>query len=291
MLQLEPAARKRFTALRSAYFACDRPSRRAVIHNINGGEDVPGVELVVLVTVTFFLAGTVKGVIGLGLPTVSLAVLTAASDLPTAMSLLLFPSFLTNLWQAMTGGEAQKIIARTWPFLVAAVITIPVGALALDVVRLAALSGLLGILIVAYATIGLGGFCLNLSPVAASRSGPLFGVANGILTGMTGSFVVPGVMYLQALGLPRDAFVQAMGILFTLSTLVLGLALARGDILLVENVYLSAFAILPAVAGMWIGQRFRARLSETHFRRLFFLALIGLGLYIIWNAAAGALEI
>ncbi len=34
------------------------------------------------------------------------------------------------------------------------------------------------------------------------------------LAGMTGSFVVPGVPYLQALALPRDALIQAMGILF-----------------------------------------------------------------------------
>ena len=38
---------------------------------------------------TFLLAGTVKGVIGLGLPTVSLAILTVAIDLPNAMALSL----------------------------------------------------------------------------------------------------------------------------------------------------------------------------------------------------------
>ncbi len=248
---------------------------------------MPGVELLILVAVTFLLAGAVKGVIGLGLPTVSLALLTAASDLTTAMTLLLFPSFLTNLWQAMAGGAAREIIARTWPFLAAATITIPFGALALGSLPLAALSALLGVLIVTYAAVSLAGLRLALTPAAARNTGPLFGLLNGVLTGMTGSFVVPGVMYLQALGLPRDAFVQAMGILFTLSTLVLGLSLAREDILLVENVYLSALGIVPAFAGMWAGQHLRARLSEARFRQVFFIALIVLGLYIIRNAAVG----
>ena len=36
------------------------------------------------------------------------------------------------------------------------------------------------------------------------------GAANGVLTGMTGSFVVPGVMFLQALGLPADSYVPAL---------------------------------------------------------------------------------
>ena len=58
--------------------------------------------ILLAVAATFLLAGTVKGVIGLGLPTVSLAILTVLLDLPSAMALLLVPSFVTNLWQAMS---------------------------------------------------------------------------------------------------------------------------------------------------------------------------------------------
>ena len=53
--------------------------------------------LLALIAATFLLAGAVKGVIGLGLPTVSLGILTAALDLPTAMALLLVPSLATNV--------------------------------------------------------------------------------------------------------------------------------------------------------------------------------------------------
>ena len=57
----------------------------------------------------------------------------------------------------------------------------------------------------------------------------MIGGINGVLTGMTGSFVVPGVLYLQALALPRDAFIQAMGILFTISTVALAVSLGDRD--------------------------------------------------------------
>jgi hypothetical protein len=69
-----------------------------------------------LVAATFFIAGGVKGVIGLGLPSVSLALLTATLGLYEAMAILLVPSFVTNLWQAVVGGELRAILARTWPF-------------------------------------------------------------------------------------------------------------------------------------------------------------------------------
>ena len=89
-------------------------------------------DTLIIVAATFLLAGAVKGVIGLGLPSVSLGILTAAIDLPTAMALLLAPSFVTNLWQGVVGGKLREILVRTWPFLLAATVTIPIGALALS---------------------------------------------------------------------------------------------------------------------------------------------------------------
>jgi hypothetical protein len=62
---------------------------------------------VIVVSGAFLIAGAVKGVIGLGLPTVSLGLLTVALDLQTAMALLVVPSLVTNLWQSVVGGNAK----------------------------------------------------------------------------------------------------------------------------------------------------------------------------------------
>ncbi len=97
---------------------------------------------------------------------------------------------------------------------------------------------------------------------------------------MTGSFVVPGVLYLQALGLPRDMLVQAMGILFTVSTAALALALGGHGLLSTELGLVSGAAVLPAVLGMALGQRLRLRLPERRFRQVFFVALLALGAWI-----------
>ena len=237
-----------------------------------------------IILATFLLAGLVKGVIGLGLPTVSLAILAVALDLPSAMALLLVPSFITNLWQAMVGGNTRLILTRTWPFLLMATVTIWIGAQALKHVQLSLLSALLGALLAAYAIASLGGIRLSLSPRRAIWGGALMGIVNGILTGMTGSFVVPGVIYLQALGFSRDALIQAMGMLFALSTLALGLALESNNMLSKAQLIDSSIALLPAIAGMMLGQRIRRRISEPLFRKLFFLSLLLLGAYIIASA-------
>ncbi len=237
-----------------------------------------------IVLATFLLAGLVKGVIGLGLPTVSLAILTVALDLPSAMVLLLVPSFVTNLWQAMVGGNARLILARSWPFLLMATATVWVGAQALKQVQLSMLSALLGALLATYAVVSLGGLRLSLSPRGAIWSGALLGLVNGVLTGMTGSFAVPGVMYLQALGFNRDALIQAMGMLFALSTLALGLALQSNSMLSSAQIVDSSIALLPAIAGMVLGQRIRGRIPEPLFRKIFFVSLLLLGAYIIVSA-------
>jgi uncharacterized membrane protein YfcA len=239
-----------------------------------------------IVAATFLLAGTVKGVIGLGLPTVSLALLTATLGLQPAMALMLAPSFTTNLWQAVTGGHGRAILARLWPFLLAATATIWIGAAMAAFVDVALLSALLGGLLAIYAVIGLGGSRLPvarlaLPPKSLRWAGPLAGCVNGVLTGMTGSFVVPGVPYLQTLGLPRDMLIQAMGALFTLSTAALGLALAGRGLLSTDLGLQSVAAIPPALLGMVLGRWLRGRLSEAAFRKVFFAALLVLGFYII----------
>ena len=236
------------------------------------------------ILLTFLLAGAVKGVIGLGLPTVSLGLMTAVLDLPSAMALMVVPSAVTNIWQASAGGNGMLLIRRLWPFLIMATVTIWFGAQALAKVDLDWLSALLGLLLIAYAGLNLAGVRLSIGPSRETVAGPAFGVVNGVLTGMTGSFVVPGVLFLQAIGLPRDQLVQAMGMLFSLSTLALAVALGTGGLWTAELGAASALSVLPAIVGMVVGARIRGRLSEAAFRRVFFLSILVLGAYIVTRA-------
>jgi uncharacterized membrane protein YfcA len=237
-----------------------------------------------VVFAAFLIAGAVKGVIGLGLPTVSLALLTVGLDLPRAMALLLVPSFITNLWQSVVGGNAKLILRRLWPFFVMATVTVWIGVAALMRLNPSLLTALLGALLVTYSVVNLGGIRLTIPIRSETWVGPLIGSANGVLTGMTGSFVVPGVMFLQAIGLSKDVLIQAMGMLFAASTLALAAAMQQANLLTIKHSVLSVAAVLPAIVGMIAGQSLRQSLSEERFRTVFFIALLMLGAYIIANA-------
>lgn len=241
--------------------------------------------LTILVVVgAFLLAGAVKGVIGLGLPAVSLGTLTVAFDLPTAMALTLVPSFVTNLWQSVVGGNARIILGRLWPFLLMSTVTVWIGVLALARLNPTLPTGLLGAVLITYSAVNLGGVRLSIPGKHEAWAGPLIGSTNGVLTGMTGSSVVPGVMFLQAIGLPRDVLIQAMGMLFTASTVALATALQRSNLLNLEQAIVSAGAVVPAIVGMAGGRALRMRLSERRFKAVFFIALLLLGAYIVANA-------
>jgi uncharacterized membrane protein YfcA len=76
-----------------------------------------------IVGLTFLLAGIIKGAVGLGFSTVSLAVLTATMGFQPAMALQLAPSFVTHVWQAVAGSHAGLIPTRLWFFILTAVVT------------------------------------------------------------------------------------------------------------------------------------------------------------------------
>ena len=238
------------------------------------------------ISVTFVIAGGVKGVIGLGLPSISLGLLTATLDLPTAMALMIAPSFCTNSYQAIVGGHAGVILQRIWPFLLIATLTVWLGATALTRIDLDVLTALLGFLLIAYGGLNIVGIHFVIPAHSEGWTGLVFGAANGILTGMTGSFVVPGVMYLQGIGLSRDMLVQAMGMLFTASTVAMAFALGANALLSTELGIFSFLAVVPSLIGMWAGQNLRHRLSDLQFRSTLFIGIVLLGIYILISATA-----
>ena len=98
---------------------------------------------------------------------------------------------------------------------------------------------------------------------------------------MTGIFIVPGILFLETLRMPRDQFVQALGITFVTLTVSLSLSMTTNALVTVEHAILSALGLGPVFAGLWAGRRIRHRISEEGFRKLFFIALIFVGIYMI----------
>ncbi|NBA96539.1 sulfite exporter TauE/SafE family protein [Pseudomonas sp. R5(2019)] len=242
-----------------------------------------GWALSALVLGTFLLAGMVKGVIGLGLPTIAMGLLGLAIAPAQAAALLIVPSTLTNLWQLAAGGQLQRLIRRLWPMLLMILLGTGIGSLWLGIAGGPWVVRALGAALLLYAFSGL---CLPSFRVHAGEErwlGPVCGLVTGVISSATGVFVIPAVPYLQALGLNRDELVQALGVSFTVSTLALGAGLLwQGGLGQVE-LGASVLALLPALLGMFLGQWLRQRISAPLFKRLFFVGLALLGAHLLIN--------
>lgn len=241
------------------------------------------VEQWLAIAVVFFVAGGVKGVVGLGLPSVAVGLGSVVVGMKPALALLIVPSFVTNVWQAVAGRSLGMILARTWPMMLTIFAGTWAGVWLLARLDAGVLGAVLGASLIGYAAMG---FSRPVLPHPGRYellvSLPV-GIVHGLVAGMTGSYI-PAVPFLQALGLTKDVLVQAMGVLFTASTIALALALADQRLLSWALMTSSAGAVLPALLGMVAGQQLRGRLSEDHFRHCLFAALGLLGSYILWRA-------
>jgi uncharacterized membrane protein YfcA len=242
--------------------------------------DLP-ILLILFILVTFTLAGMVKGVTGMGLPTMAMGLLGAAMPPAAAAALLIVPSFITNVWQLLAGPNFAELARRLWPMMLAILVGTLAGSslLVSENVRWTTIA--LGAALVVYSAYTLLARQLSVSARAERWLSPLVGLATGIVTGGTGVFVIPAVPYLQALGLSKDDLIQALGLSFTVSTIALAAGLAARGAFHVENAAMSALAIAPALIGMWLGQIIRHRISPATFRRWFLIGLLLLGVELM----------
>jgi uncharacterized membrane protein YfcA len=228
---------------------------------------------------TFLFAGFVKGMIGMGLPTISMAFLTLALPPAEAASLLIVPSLVTNVWQMMAGPNLGPLARRLWLMVTGIV----VGSLAGIGIMAHGETGnvvvFLGLALLAYALLGLSRLRFSVPSRHEWWLAPLVGGATGLISAATGVFAIPSAPYLGSLGMQKDELIQALGLSFTTSTVALGAVLMKNASFHGVTILLSCAALLPSLLGLLLGNWIRRRVREQVFRRVFFLGLLLLGAY------------
>jgi uncharacterized membrane protein YfcA len=224
--------------------------------------------------VALFLAGGVKGIIGLGLPLTALSIIGAVADLRLAIALIAIPIVATNIYQAFDGGRAMEMLRRYWVINLCSVVGTVIGAQILFIVDPDILTTTLGVVVIVYVAINATGFAIRISDSTSPWAAPPLGILSGLLTGTTGSVGIPIALYLQAQRLDKESFLRAIALTFLISASMLVIALLEKGAIGKETALVSAASLIPAFAGMAIGQRLRGRLSEDLFRKFVFLFLM-----------------
>ena len=229
----------------------------------------------------FTIAGFVKGVVGFGFPIIALIILTLVLGLFDALAIIVVPTLATNIVQSMAGPHLPQIFRRMWLYFLVALLFIFASSFYIGRANVNVLTGLLGCVLFFFAVTRLLNVRIFVHPKHEAALSVFLGAINGALTGFTGSFMVPSVLYMQALGFSRDMLIQAMGVFFALSTLMLTVSLGRNDLISEQQLKISLFALLPSFAGVFAGRFVRQRIDESMFQKIFLVAVLVLGAYIL----------
>jgi uncharacterized protein len=236
------------------------------------------------IAAVFALAGFIKGVVGLGLPTIAMGLLALVMPPVEAAAILILPSLVTNVWQMVAGPSLAEVVRRLWPMMLTVCLGTWAGIGFMTGPQVRYGTVLLGVCLAVYAV-------LNLAVVrfAVARSwepllGPVSGALTGAITAATGIFAIPAVPYLQAIGLEKEDLVQALGLSFTVSTVALAVNVGVAGGLNTSMAGTTLAALVAVCLGMGAGQVIRLRLSAETFWRWFFVGLLILGLYLAVRA-------
>lgn len=236
-------------------------------------------EQIIFGLVVFLLAGTVKGLVGLGLPTIVIAFTTLVLPLTESIAMIALPTIFTNLWQAAVGGNFWRILRRQWPLIV------PLAVVLYVTMWLVGQKGpnwafiVLATVLIVYSGLGLLRIRLHIHTDLEKPLAPVIGVISGFVAGVVGVPIIPLMPYLQGLDIKPSELVQTLGVVLCATSLTLTSSLLFFGLLDGPRAIVSAAAVIPALAGMWVGQQVRLRLSVEQFRLAVFWALLLTGVY------------
>jgi len=229
----------------------------------------------------FFLGGLVKGTIGVGLPTVTLTLLSFFFDIKDSISFILIPVILTNLVQMLDGKELKSIFQQTKFFLVTSVVFVIPGFLVLRAINSNTILLILASLLVLNSCLVLFNKIITIKKHTSFQTQFWIGALTGITTGVTSIYTMPFIFLIQSLKFNKEKLIQLMGLSFFLYSLT-QFALFYSFSMINEKVLLfSSVACVPIIFGVISGKYLRKVLSEQTFKLLFNYMLLISGIVII----------
>lgn len=241
------------------------------------------VSLLLLVAAAFALAGFAKGVVGFGLPTISIGLLAMVMPPTQAAAIMLLPSFVTNIWQMLQGGALQELAKKLWPMLIGLCIGTWSGMGWMEGAAGRYGTSVLGVVVCLYALVTMASLKLAVPRRHERFTSLVVGIITGLLNATTGVFVIPAVPYMQALGLEKTRLVQALGLFFVVSTAALAVNIAASGVVSSAMMPLAPLALVAACIGMYLGQTARRRMPVETFRRAFLGGLFVLGVWLTFR--------
>jgi len=246
--------------------------------------DILGVSLLGLTLLIYFIAGVVKGTIGIGFPTTVISLLAQFVDARTAIGLAIIPMVVTNVWQVYRSRQIIWALSNFWIFWATMLVGIAVFTLLASTIPVMLLTLVLGVVIALYAATSLYKPVVKISPQHDTKAQLIGGVFAGAMGGLAGLWAPPIVIYLTARGVSKEQFVATSGVLLFSGSSILLFGYWQQELVSPSIMILSCVLVIPAMLGMVIGERLRNALSAKGFERVLLWTFLLMGLNLVRRA-------
>jgi uncharacterized membrane protein YfcA len=234
--------------------------------------------------VALALGGFSKGVLGVGLPMVTVPIFSTFAPIPDAVAMTYIPLLTANLYQTLSGGHFTVAIRRFWPMLVATMVAIPMGVFALVRLDAGTVSILMGCAVTAFALASLISPTMRVAPRWERSASIAAGALGGFTGGMTLIGGPPVIMLLVALHLKKEEFISIIGLIYMTQLIPAGFSLAGMGVLRIEHIVPGLAALIPVGAALLAGQWVRKKIDQEHFRKVLLVSMVIIGLNLIRKA-------
>ena len=240
--------------------------------------------MLLLATGAFLLAGTIKGAVGLGLPTASVGIMTQFIDPVLAIVLVILPAMVANAWQLWQAGDAVRAFRDYRVLAISLMVVIFLTTFLTASVEKDTLLLIVGIAVVIFALTSLLVSPPRLPDRFDKPAQLVAGVASGVLGGLTSIWSPPMVTYLISRRLEKDEFVRVTGLLIFAGTVPLALGFWRAGFFTAESATVSAAMIVPSLIGFQLGAMIRRRIDASKFGMVLLVVFLLMGLNIVRRA-------
>ena len=236
-----------------------------------------------------FFAGLVKGIVGFAMPMLMVSGLGSFLPPELAVAALIVPTVASNAMQSFRQGgrAAWDSLKHHKRYLIIGGVVLVVSAQLVGWIDGRVMLALIGGPIALFGLAQLAGWSPRIYPEERPRAEVGFGVISGFFGGLAGVWGPPMVLYLTALGTPKQEQVRVQGVAFGLGGVLLLLAHMQSGVFNWNTAQFSAALCVPALVGMWLGLRVQDRLDQALFRRLTLVVLILAGLNLLRRALFG----
>jgi uncharacterized membrane protein YfcA len=229
-------------------------------------------------------AAFVKGAVGFGFPLIATPLLALATDVPTAVAVLLAPNIVMDSIQVVRRRGVLAALRRHAPLILAGIAGTVLGTRFLTLVSTRGLLLTLACTLLAFVLLSVARPAWRIPPRAERPLAPVVGFVAGTLGGLTNTPGVALTPYYYALGLPKGEFVRVIAATFLTLKLVQFGAVWQVGLLDRMRLAMSAVAMVVSLGVFRLGLRAQDRVPQAAFNRAVLVLLGALSVAMLMRA-------